>query len=129
MIELLLTTLVPALLPAVADGVRGVVAKITGSAGANPQNVDEQVSLMQANTERLKALADLDKPAGEISQWVADLRGSARYIATFAVILNGIVQSAIGSDPETVALSFQLAQGGFFYLFGDRVYINMKKAA
>lgn len=126
-LETLLTTLLPALIPAVGDGVRGIIAKFTGSAGAAPQNVEEQVTLLEAQTRQLQALAELDKPQGQISLWVANLRASARYLATFAVILNGIGQAAFNNDPEMVRLSLNLAEGGFFFLFGDRVYLHLKK--
>lgn len=126
-IELLLSTVVPALLPAFSDGVRGLIARFTSSAGAAPQNVDEHVTLLEAQTAQLQALAELDRPQGNISQWVADLRASARYIATFIVILNGVGQAAFNNDPEMVSLSLELAQGGFFFLFGDRVYLHLKR--
>lgn len=127
MISALLTGLVPALLPAVADGIRGVIGRFTGGAGARPQNIDEAVKWSQAEVERLKALAELDAPGENISRWVADLRASARYIAVYLVILNAIVQSMIHADPSVVGPSWQLAQGAFFYLFGDRVYMHIKE--
>ena len=125
--SVLLTTLLPALLPAVGDGVRGLIAKFTGSAGADPQNVDEKIQLMQAEAEKLKALAEIDKPSGKASQWVTDLRESSRYIAVGVVLLNAAGQSLYNSDPAVVLLSFELASSGFFFLFGDRVYLNLKK--
>lgn len=124
--SLLLTTLVPALLPALGDGVRGLFAKFTGSAGANPQNVDEKIQLMEAQTAKLKALAEIDKPSGQASAWVTNLRESSRYVAVIAVMLNGFIQSAFNDDPTIVLLSLELASSGFFFLFGDRVYINLK---
>src|SRR3990172_10088704 len=87
----LLNLIIPALVPAVADGVRGIFSWMSGGAGAKPQNVAEQVQLMQAETERLKALSELDKPIGEISRWVANLRASFRYLAAFVVLLSGMV--------------------------------------
>lgn len=125
----LLTTLLPALITPMADGLRGAISRWTGGAGAKPQNVNEAIKLMEAKTERLRALADLDKPAGNISPWVANLRASSRYIAAFMVILNGCGQAAWGSDPATVALSITMAESGFFFLFGDRVYLHLKRGA
>ena len=58
-IAALLTTLVPSLIPAFADGVRGIFQRLTGGAGAKPANVGEAISLMKADTERLQALAQL----------------------------------------------------------------------
>ena len=58
---MLWTTILPMLLPALTDGLRGVFAKITGGAGGNPQNVDERIKLMAADTERLKALSEIGR--------------------------------------------------------------------
>ena len=40
--------ILPALVPAFSDGVRGIIAKFTGGAGGQPQNVEERVKLMEA---------------------------------------------------------------------------------
>lgn len=125
----LASTLFPALITPVADGVRGAIARYTGGEGAKPQNVTEAIKLMEANTDRLRALAELDKPSGNASQWVTNLRESSRYIAAGAVIANGIGQAAWGTDPVSVGLSIDMAASAFFFLFGDRVYVNLKKAA
>ena len=37
----ILNLILPALVPAFTDGVRGLIAKITGGAGGQPQNVQE----------------------------------------------------------------------------------------
>lgn len=113
-----------ALLPAAADGLRALVARI---GGANPRTVEEAVALTDAQTRRLEALAKLDAPAGPIAQWVSNLRASSRYIACGALIANAIGQAALGSDPAGVALSVELGQAAFAFLFGDRVYVNLKR--
>ena len=56
----LLSLVLPALVPAFADGVRGLFARLTGGAGAQPQSVGEAIQLMEAQTARVKALAELD---------------------------------------------------------------------
>ena len=53
----ILGLILPALMPAVMDGVRGIFAKFTGGAGGTPQNMQERIQLIQAETEKLKALA------------------------------------------------------------------------
>ncbi len=125
----LATTVIPALLPAVTDGIRGAIGRLTGGAGSRPQSVKEAIALMQAETERLKAIAELDKPGAQVSKWVADLRASSRYIATFAAIAlwGGVIFSGI----EGPALDYtqELARGAFFFLFGDRVYTHLKRGA
>jgi hypothetical protein len=127
--SLLATTLVPALIPALSDGVRGLISKFTGGAGAKPQNVDEAIKLMTIEMERMKILAELDKPSGMASKWVYDLRESARYIAVYLCVLNWIGQSYIGTDAVVMDMSANLAQAAVFFLFGDRVYLHLKKRA
>ncbi len=125
MIEILATTVLPSLVPAVVDTIRGVVAKVTGSAGGRPQNVEETIQLMNAETERLKALADIDKPSGKASQWVTDLRESSRYIATFLILLMAFVLVVMNSPHAQSTLN--IGSSAFFFLFGDRVYLHIKK--
>ena len=120
----LLALLLPALLPVAADGVRGLVGMFTKGKGAEPQNVDEAIKLMSAQTEQVKALAEIDKPSENISQWVANLRASSRYIAVFLIF--GATLVAVSTNaPQTDAL-LQLSGSAFFFLFGDRVYIHLK---
>jgi len=124
---ILLTTLLPALLPVVGDGLRGLFSKFTNNASADPQNVDEKIQLMEADVAKLRALADLGKPSGNASQWVTDLRESSRYIAVIAVLSNAAFQSAYNDDQAIVLLSLELASSAFFFLFGDRVYVHLRR--
>ena len=98
----LISLIVPALVPALTDGVRGLFAKFTGGAGGQPQNMQERIALIQAETEKLKALAALDMPTGEPSKWIIDLRSSFRYIiisiiliATIVIVYSPSVQTSI----------------------------------
>ncbi len=125
--DAILTTVIPALLPAVGDGFRSLIAKFTGTSAAAPKTVDEHIALMNADTDRLRAMAELDRPSGKASAWVTNLRESSRYIAVHIVIVNGVVQMLLNSDPVVVDLSFDLASSGFFFLFGDRVYRHLKR--
>jgi len=123
----LLSLLLPSLVPVAADAVRGLVGKITGNAGAQPQNVDEAIKLMTAETDRLKALAELDKPTGEISRWVADLRASFRYIGAGLVILAAIATLFIPVSEAQSDLVWQAAGSVWAFIFGDRMYSYMRK--
>jgi hypothetical protein len=126
----ILTTLVPALLPAVSDMVSGLVSKLVGRNASLPKNVDDAIKLMEAETHRLQVLAELDKPQGEVSKWVNDLRGSARYISVYVILLVWALASfgVITAVTETAYLLVcDLASSAFFYLFGDRVYVNIKQ--
>ena len=135
--EALITILVPALLPALTDGMKGLFQKFFG--GTKPINVDEQIRLMEAEVRRLEALAKLDAPANNVSQWVADLRGSFRYIAAGAIIIGTLALVAVFfffnyTDPENRALPTlvpiidmfsQMAGSVFAFMFGDRMYFNL----
>jgi len=123
----ILSLVVPALIPAVADGLRGVFSRLTGGAGAKPQNVEEQIKLMTAENERLKAVAELDKPAENISPWVADLRASFRYIAGCLIILAAISSLYIRVDLFLQDAVWNLAGSVFAFLFGDRMYFKFAK--
>lgn len=121
-----LVTVLPALLPALIDGVRGLLGRLTGGAGAKPQNVQEVIALMQADTARLQALAQLDSPAGPISGWVADWRALQRPVACLLVIGAYVVAVFNTLPAETIATLGVYAQMVTFYLFGDRSYSYFK---
>ena len=123
----LLSLLLPALVPVASDAIRGIIAKFTGGAGAAPQNVNEEILLMNAKTENLIALAELDKPAGEISRWVADLRASFRYVAAGLVIIAAISTLYIPVDVELADIVWQAAQSVWSFIFGDRMYSYLKR--
>lgn len=123
----LLSLLLPALVPVASDAVRGIISKFTGGAGAIPQNVDEEIRLMNAKTENLKALAELDKPSGNISQWVADLRASFRYIAAGIIILAAVVTLFVPTRVELVDIVWQAAGSVWAFIFGGRAYQYIKR--
>ena len=123
----ILSLVVPALIPAVADGLRGVFNKLTGGAGAKPANVEEQIKLMAAENERLKALAELDKPSDKISPWVADLRASFRYVAGGLIILGAVSTLYLPADLLVQDAIWNLAGSVFAFLFGDRMYFKFVK--
>lgn len=125
--SVLLTTILPALVPAIADGVRGIFARFTNSAGAAPQNVAERISLMQAEVARLEALAKLDNPAGEVSRWVADLRGSFRYVCVGGVIAATLGAVFVGIDPAALAVLLDLAGASMSFIIGERMYLGLRK--
>lgn len=121
-----LVTVLPALLPALIDGVRGLIARITGGAGAKPQNVNEVIALMQADTARLQALAALDAPGANVSLWVADVRAMQRPLACLAVIVAYVFAVFNSLPQDTIAGLGVYAQMVTFYLFGDRSYSYFK---
>ncbi|MBV6340438.1 hypothetical protein [Candidatus Magnetobacterium casense] len=103
------------------------MGRLTGGAGAQPQNVDERIKLMEADTNRLRALAELDKPAGDISRWVADLRASFRYILAAIVIVAAVASIYIPGVPqENIELAWDMARSVWSFIFGERMLTYVK---
>ena len=128
----LLALLLPAFLPVVADGLRGIFSWFTGGTGAKPQNVEEAIKLMEAEAKKLAALAELDRPAGEISQWVADLRASFRYIAAGVILIGTMLAifaqgAGLAIDAALLDALLQLSGSVFSFMFGDRLYFHLKQ--
>lgn len=116
---MLIETIVASLVPI---GIEGLKKFIDNKAGIAPKTVDDQVKLEQIEIDRLKAVAELDKPYGEPSQWVVDLRASSRYLAAIGVIVGGISMFYIPNMPETALLFAGDAIGVVFgFLFGTRL--------
>ena len=116
---MILETIVAALVPVGAEAVKQLITKFTG--GVKPATIDEQIRLDQNDIERTKAIAALDAPIGQPSQWVVDLRASARYIGALVVISVGI--STLFIDiPDGVRYSgLEAANIAFGFLFGSRI--------
>jgi hypothetical protein len=77
----------------------------------------------------LKTLADLDRPAGQISKWVADLRASFRYIFVGLIIIVTLAYALLYKQigvPEVWAVLYQLSGSATFFILGDRVYLGLK---
>ena len=123
----LLTLVLPAVLPVVSDAFRGIIAKFTGGAGGQPVNVTERISLMKAETDRLQALAEIDKPSGNTSQWVTDVRAIYRYAFVTGVWLVTGVSIFVPSVPrELVLVLLDLSGACASFIIGERMYFNLK---
>jgi hypothetical protein len=122
------SVLFPALLPALTDGVRGIFAKFTGGAGGTPQNVTERIQLMQAESSRLQALAEIDKPIGEPDKWVTNLRSSFRYVAIILIWLATIGAVFTPTVPEGITLILlDLSGACMSFVIGERMYLTLRK--
>jgi hypothetical protein len=122
------SVLFPALIPALTDGVRGIFAKFTGGAGGTPQNVTERIQLMQAETGRLQALAEIDKPVGEPDKWVTNLRSSFRYLAIIVIWLATIGAVFTPTVPEAITLiMLDLSGACMSFVIGERMYLTLRK--
>jgi hypothetical protein len=122
------SVLFPALLPALTDGVRGIFAKFTKGAGGNPVNVAERIQLMQAETARLQALAEIDKPVGEPSLWVNNLRSSFRYVSIIIIWLATVGAVFTPTVPEAITLiMLDLSGACMSFVIGERMYLTLRK--
>jgi len=124
--SILLTTLLSALIPVGVEGIKQGITALTG--GVKPTTVAEQIQLDEQDIRRMETIAKLDNPGGTPSQWVVDLRGSARYLASFAVILGGVGLAFVeGIDPTVKLIGLEGANIAFGFLFGQRIVTNFKK--
>jgi len=130
-LETLLSTALPALLPVAMDGVRAGFIRLTGGAGAEPANHAEKLEQVAADTERLRALAALDAAGPGIAPWVANLRASSRYLAALGVVglaaLASLTAGPLELPQEAVADLREWAGAGMFFLLGDRSYRYMRR--
>jgi hypothetical protein len=124
----LISLILPALVPAFSDGVRGLFAKLTGGAGGTPQNMQERIQLIQAETEKLKALSALDTPTGEPSKWIIDLRAAYRYvIITFILIATIFVVYSPSIPTAVVSVFLDMTGACMSFIIGERMYLGLKK--
>lgn len=124
--SILLTTLLSSLVPVGVEGIKQFIVNKAG--GVKPTTVTEQIQLDDQEIKRLQAVAALDNPGGTPSQWVVDLRGSARYIAAGVVILGGVgVAFTPSVDNQIKAMCLEGANIAFGFLFGQRIVTNFKK--
>ena len=125
----IVSLILPALVPAFADGARGLIAKFTGGAGGQPQNITERIELMKAEAEKLQALAALDTPTGEPSKWIIDLRASFRYVIISSIM---IFTAVVVFNPDIVGASvvvvfLDMTGACMSFVIGERMYLTLKK--
>lgn len=120
------STILSALIPVATQGVSQLITRVTG--GVKPTTVAEQIQLDQQDIARMEALAKLDNPVGTPSQWVIDLRASARYIAAGIVIIGGFaIVFSTNADVAVKSLALEAANIAFGFLFGSRLAANFFK--
>lgn len=122
---MILESVVGALVPVGIEGVKQVFARFFG--GVRATSVDEQIKLDANEIEKIKALAELDKPIGNPSQWVVDLRASARYVGALLVIAVGVSTLYIQIDKTVQSLALEAANIAFGFLFGSRIVANLSR--
>jgi hypothetical protein len=122
---MILETIIGALVPVGVEGIKQLIGMFTG--GVKPTTIAEQIQLDQNEIQKIQALAQLDNPFGQPSQWVVDLRASSRYIGALFVIIVGIGTLFLPVEPEIQQIGIQAANIAFGFLFGTRIMANLKK--
>jgi hypothetical protein len=117
------TAIFSALLPAGIDLAKTLFGGISRKWGG--LSVDDEIKLSEANTNRLKGLAELDNPHGTPSQWVVDLRASFRYIACGFFVVGGL--STVYFAPAFAPLGLEAAISASSFIFGERMMLSLKK--
>ena len=129
MIGSLLATVLPAFLPVAIDGAKGLLSKVTGIGMAEPRSVKDFIELERLKIDKLRALAELDRPAGEVSRWVANFRASFRYFAVAGIVLASLIYAFVPEAWQTETAAsylYQLGASATFFIIGDRVYLGLK---
>jgi len=122
---MILESVIGALVPVGVEGLKQVFARFFG--GVRATTIDEQIKLDSNEIEKIKALAELDKPIGNPSQWVVDLRASARYVGALLVIAVGISTLYVPVDKAIQSLALEAANIAFGFLFGSRIVANLSR--
>lgn len=95
------------------------------------ESVDDTVKLGQLEISRLDSLSKLDNPYGTPSQWVINLRGSFRYVASAMLILGGLGLAAYGASTGNavlIASGLDLALSPSGFILGERMVLSYKGA-
>ena len=124
--SILLTTLLSSLIPVGVEGIKQVI--VTKMGGVKAATVSEQIQIDESEIKKLQAVAALDNPGGTPSQWVIDLRASARYVMAGVVIFSGVGAMFVPDMAmEVKALAFEAANIAFGFLFGSRIVSGFAK--
>jgi hypothetical protein len=121
----IIESIIGALVPVGVEGIKQVMTRFFG--GVKATSIEDQIKLDNNEVEKVKALAELDKPIGQPSQWVVDLRASARYIGALAVIGVGISTLYVPVEPEIKVIALEAANIAFGFLFGSRILAGFRK--
>ncbi len=122
---MIIESIIGALVPVGVEGIKQLINRVTG--GVKPTTVAEQVQLERIDIDRIEALAKLDNPSGTPSQWVVDLRASARYIGALFVIAVGISTLFLNVPADIQRIGIEAANIAFGFLFGSRIMANLKR--
>lgn len=127
--SVLLTTILSAAVPLLGEvfkkGTDAFIGRFIGGI-PKPASVDEYIKMVNADTERVKAMATIDAiPDGmaeKVPTWVVALRASTRYLLAWVVIVTVAIALFSGvKDEATKLLMLELAGSVWGFLFGERI--------
>lgn len=122
---MIIESILGALVPVGVEGIKQLIGRFNG--GVRPTTIAEQIQFDNSEIARLEALAKLDNPFGQPSQWVIDLRASSRYIGALIVIIAGLSTLFLSVDFFVKNIGLEAANIAFGFLFGSRIMANLKK--
>ena len=122
---MIIESIIGALVPVGVEGIKQLMTNFFG--GVKATSIEDQIKLDANEIEKIKAIAELDKPIGQPSQWVVDLRASARYIGALAVITVGISTLYAPVDVRIQAIALEAANIAFGFLFGSCIVAGLRK--
>lgn len=103
--------------PVAVEAGKAAVQRFIAPDNIKPLTVAEQLQLEQSDVDRLKVLADLDKPGENVHAWVNDVRALMRPFVAVSVTVKWCIA------PQSAALDFMVSSV-WFYLFGERTMIK-----
>lgn len=124
---ILLSTVLTSLIPAGVDAVKSWVSKKTDGKPA-VLTADDYAKVIDADIRKLAAIAQLDKGDGPSYPWVNATRQIQRPGVVAGVLVSwlyGVFTDMPEANFQTVS---QMASSVFFYLFGDRVNLYVKRS-
>ncbi len=122
---MIIESIIGALVPVGVEGIKQIINRFTG--GVKPTTIAEQIELEKIDISRIEAIARLDAPTGTPSQWVIDLRASARYLGALFVIAVGISTIFLNVPEQIQRIGIEAANIAFGFLFGSRIMANLKR--
>jgi len=130
LVSTIITTVLPAVIPAGLDGIRAAVNYFAGGKQKEPANFSEQLQLMEMDIKRMTALGELDNHKNKDMPWWVDAIKTLQRPFFGATLTSAYITGvAIHAHPATLAELAQFVSMFGFYLFGERAYLNLKKAA
>lgn len=106
-------TILAAFAPVAVDAGKALVRRYITPTEDKPLTIAERLQVEQSDIERLKVIAELDRPGDNVSPWVQNVRALMRPSVALAVTLKWCVAA------QTPGLDFMVSTV-WFYLFGER---------